>query len=122
MTFNYPDSTTLLASVEGKKLYTNLVVQLQKDFGLANIEFSLLDDNTSIAPQDLVAALREKIYQLLLERFTEYLNLLYIIDVPEQIFRKIKATDAVDVADQVAFLILKREWQKVWYKNEYSSE
>ncbi|WP_435313874.1 hypothetical protein [Cellulophaga fucicola] len=121
MTFNYPDSTTLLASVESKKLYINLVAQLQKDFGLANIEFSLLDGNTSVEPQDLVAGLREKIYQLLLERFTEYLNLLYIIDVPEHIFRKIEATDAVDVADQVAFLILKREWQKVWYKNEYSS-
>lgn len=121
MTFNYPDTDTLLTSVSSQNLYNNLVAQLQKDFSLANIDFSLLKENNAISPEELTAALREKIYQLLLERFTEYLNLLYIVDIPEQTLKKIQVTDAVEVADQVAFLILKREWQKVWYKKQYSS-
>ncbi|WP_077401188.1 hypothetical protein [Cellulophaga omnivescoria] len=121
MTFNYPNTKTLLSSVTSENLYGNLVTQLQKDFGLANIDFNLLKENKTVSPEELAAGLREKIYQLLLERFTEYLNLLYIIDIPEQTLKKIEVTDAVEVADQVAFLILKREWQKVWYKSQYSS-
>lgn len=120
MTFNYPNSNALLASISSQQLYNKLVAQLQKDFKLANIEFSFLEENDAPLPQELIAAVREKVYYLLLERFTEYLNLLYIIDIPEAVVKKIKVTDVVEIADQVAFLILKREWQKVWYKNEYS--
>ena len=54
-----------------------------------------------------------------MEHFAEYLNLLYIVDVPEREFQYIEVTDAVEVADQVTFLILKREYQKVWYRNKY---
>tara|TARA_R110002049_G_scaffold14886_3_gene61937 strand:- start:1055 stop:1420 length:366 start_codon:yes stop_codon:yes gene_type:complete len=120
MTFNYPNSNALLASINDQQLYHNLVAQLRKDFNLANIEFGFLEDNDTLAPQELIAALREKMYFLLMERFTEYLNLLYIVDLPERALKEIQVTDAVEVAEQVAFLVLQREWQKVWYKNEYS--
>ena len=66
------------------------------------------------------AVLLEKIYYLIMERFSEYLNLLYIVDVPEKAFKEIQVTDVVDVAEQVSFLILKREMQKVWLKTKYS--
>jgi len=52
--------------------------------------------------------------------FTVYLNLLYVIDVPEKAFKEIAITDAVDVAEQVSFLILKRELQKVRLKSTFN--
>ena len=56
----------------------------------------------------------------MMEHFSEYLNLLYVVDVPESQFKQIEITDAVEVADQMTFLILKREYQKVWYRNKYT--
>ncbi|CAM4101305.1 hypothetical protein [Zobellia nedashkovskayae] len=117
MVLNFSDSTELLANAEKAELYNKLVAQLIKDFGLANI---YIDLSLEILPKELKSVLREKIYRLIMERFSEYLNLLYIIDVPEKAFKEIAVTDVVEVADQVTFLILKRELQKVYLKAKYS--
>lgn len=101
-------------------LYDKLIFQLQKDFDRANIEVHFSHSQITPSPEALICQVREKVYFLLMERFSDYLNLLYIIDIPESSFKNLKVTDAVEVADQVAFLILKREWQKVWYKKQYS--
>ena len=74
-----------------------------------------------MAPEELRAILHEKIYYLIMERFADYLNLLYVVDVPEKAFKEIQVTDVVEVAEQVSFLILKRELQKVWLKERYGS-
>lgn len=114
---NFPNSTELLQRAEDQGLYRKLVTQLEKDFGLANIP---VDFSTDVEPADLQATLHEKVYFLILEKFVDYLNLLYIVDVPEKAFEEIQVTDAVEVAEQVSFLILKRELQKVWLKAKYS--
>lgn len=114
---NFADSKTLFQSAQKEQLYQKLVAQLQKDFALANIDIDLFTD---IEPLKLKTLLHEKIYHLILEKFTEYLNLLYVIDVPERAFKEIHMTDVVEVAEQVSFLILKRELQKVWLKAKYS--
>jgi hypothetical protein len=62
---------------------------------------------------------QEKIYKLIQYKFAEYLNLLYIIDVPEDQIKKLDGSDLVELSEQVAFLVLKREWQKVWFRNKY---
>ncbi len=111
-------SLELLQYAASIALYEKLVVQLKKDLALANITLDLPD---GISPLALKTILKEKIYFLLLECFPEYLNLLYIIDVPEKAFSSIKSTNVVDVADGVSFLILKREWQKVCLKQAYGT-
>jgi hypothetical protein len=73
----------------------------------------------SIAPEELKIQLHEKIYRLIQYKFAEYLNLLYIIDVPENEIKQLDGSDIVELAGQVSFLILKREWQKVWFRNNY---
>ena len=90
--------------------------QINKDFNLANegIDFPM-----SIAPEELKIQLHEKIYRLIQYKFAEYLNLLYIIDVPENEIKQLDGSDIVELAGQVSFLILKREWQKVWFRNNY---
>ncbi|MEX0291692.1 MAG: hypothetical protein AB3N14_21495, partial [Flavobacteriaceae bacterium] len=90
---------------------------LQKDFDLANVA---LKEISGLSPENLITILKEKIYRLILEDFSDYLNLLYIIDVPESAFKTLEITDVVEVSEQVTFLILKRERQKVWTKNKYS--
>lgn len=106
----------LLAEAGNKDLYLKLVAQLNKDFNLANeaVDFSL-----SILPDELKIALQDKIYRLIQYKFAEYLNLLYIIDVPENEIKQLDGSDLVELSGQVAFLILKREWQKVWFRNFY---
>jgi hypothetical protein len=115
--FLAPKNTDLLLQeAEQETLYINLIIQLNKDFNLANegVDFPL-----SISPDELKIQLHEKIYRLIQYKFAEYLNLLYIIDVSEDEIKRLDGSDLVILAEQVAFLILKREWQKVWFRNKY---
>ena len=115
--FIAPKNTDLLLSeAEKEALYLKLVEQINKDFNLAN---EAIDFPMSIPPNELKIQLHEKIYRLIQYKFAEYLNLLYIIDVSEDEVKKMDGSDLVILAEQVSFLILKREWQKVWFKNKY---
>ena len=98
------------------ELYGNLVFQLNKDFRLANVDF---DVESTILPDELKLQLHEVVFQLIQNSFAEYLNLLYIIDVSEKQIKSLDGSDTLKLSEQVAFLILKREWQKVWFKHQY---
>jgi hypothetical protein len=39
--------------------------------------------------------------------------------VPEDNVKQLDGADTVSLAEQIAFLILKREWMKVWFRNKY---
>lgn len=110
------DFEGLIAEANTLNLYQKLIRQLNKDFLLANID---LDFDEDILPTSLKLILHETVYTLIQEKFAEYLNLLYIIDVPEQKIRQLDGSDTVQLSEQVTFLILLREWQKVWYKHQY---
>lgn len=97
-------------------LYKNLVLQLNKDFKFANVD---LDFHEDILPTSLKLMLHETIYKLIQEKFVDYLNLLYIIDVPENKVKALNGDDTLKLSEEVSFLILKREWQKVWFKKHY---
>lgn len=117
MNFISPKSTdSLLSEAESESLYLKLIEQLNKDFNLANegVDFPM-----SISPYELKIQLHEKIYRLIQYKFAEYLNLLYIIDVAEDQVKKLDGSDISLLAEKVSFLILKREWQKVWFRNRY---
>ena len=118
MVFNPPQTTDLILSEAlSTDLYLKLVEQLNKDFNLAN---ESVDFPMSTSPHELKVQLHEKVYRLIQYKFAEYLNLLYIIDVAEDQIKKLDGSDLVQLSEQVAFLILKREWQKVWFRNKYS--
>lgn len=115
--FNALKTTDDLLSEAGKEsLYSKLIEQINKDFNLAN---EAVDFPQSTTPYELKVQLYEKIYRLIQYKFAEYLNLLYIIDVAEDQIKRLDGSDIVELSEQVAFLILKREWQKVWYRNRY---
>lgn len=117
MKFEYPENTDLLLSKAQKELlYEKLLEQLDKDFNLSN---QILEIKAGISPFELKMELQNKVYQLIQYRFADYLNLLYIIDVPEHEIKSITSIDLVEISEQVTYLILKREWQKVWFRNRF---
>ena len=113
-----PESFEELVTISEKhQLYAQLIKQLNKDLKLANVDLEFSEETL---PTSLIYLLQETLFYLIDTKFVEYLNLLYVVDVSED---KIKALDAHDIPQmsaEVAFLILQREWQKVWYKNLYS--
>ncbi|WP_291274377.1 hypothetical protein [Flavobacterium sp.] len=106
----------LISLAEEEHLYFKLIEQVNKDFHLAN---ESIDLPSSILPFEFKNRVHEKLLYLIQHKFTEYLNLLYIIDVSESEIKKIDGSDLVQLAEQVAFLVLKREWQKVWFRKYY---
>lgn len=108
--------TDLIEEANRLNLYQKLIEQLNKDLALANVD---LEFDSEILPTSLKVMLHELVYKLVQEKFMDYLNLLYIIDVSEAKVRELDGSDTVIMAEQVAFLILQREWQKVWFRNTY---
>ena len=106
----------LIQEATALKLYKKLIKQLNKDFLLANID---LDFDKEILPTSLKTLLHEIIFNLIQEKFIDYLNLLYIIDVSEHKVKQLDGSDTLKLSEQVTFLILLREWQKVWYRHKY---
>jgi len=110
------NTDNLLSEAEKENLYLKLIEQINKDFNLAN---EPIDFPMSTSPEELKIQLHEKIFRLIQFKFAEYLNLLYIIDVSESEIKKLDGSDLVNLSEDVAFLILKREWQKVWFRNKF---
>ena len=110
------NTDNLLSEAEKENLYLKLIEQINKDFNLAN---EPIDFPMSTLPEELKIQLHEKIFRLIQYKFAEYLNLLYIIDVSENEIKKLDGSDLVNLSEDVAFLILKREWQKVWFRNKF---
>jgi len=110
------NTDNLLSEAEKENLYLKLIEQINKDFNSAN---EAIDFPMSTSPEELKIQLHEKIFRLIQFKFAEYLNLLYIIDVSENEIKKLDGSDLVNLSEDVAFLILKREWQKVWFRNKF---
>ncbi|MCO4821484.1 MAG: hypothetical protein KC469_05410 [Flavobacteriaceae bacterium] len=106
----------LINEAQTLELYSKLILQLNKDLALANVDLSF---DIEVLPIDLKLAVHESVYGLIQDKFAEYLNLLYIIDVSEKKIKQLDGSDTLKLSEAVTFLILQREWQKVWYKNLY---
>lgn len=96
------------------QLYNLLLLQLEKDFTYSGVDLKI---RKNCAPNKLVETLEHEIRKLILGDFAGYLNLLYRIDVSEVEIRKTDASNIDILSHQVCFLILKREWQKVWIRS-----
>ena len=98
------------------KLYKKLIVQLNKDLLFANVDLELNEDTL---PTSLKLVLQDTVFHLIQHKFSDYLNLLYQVDVSENKVRSLETEDVVKLSEDITFLILQREWQKVWYKSKY---
>ncbi|REE80836.1 hypothetical protein BX611_2494 [Lutibacter oceani] len=110
------NSLELLKTVTTENLFEKLVTQLNKDFQLANID-KLFKSTISI--NKLAEELSGILLHLIQFKYDDYLNLLYRIDISEKELATIKSSNLKDSIEQVSFIILKREFQKVWLKRNY---
>jgi hypothetical protein len=116
---NLPQTfSTLINEAQSHDLYEKLVLQLNKDLHYANIDLSF---EKQVLPTSLKLLLQEVVYKLINEKFMDYLNLLYIVDVSEKKVKGLDEMDTFKLSEAVTFLILQREWQKVWFKAKYST-
>lgn len=107
----------LISEAQELKLYKKLIFQLNKDLLYANID---LEFNEETLPSSLKLILHEALFQLIQNKFSDYLNLLYIIDVSEAKIKALDGSDVLQLSEEVCFLILQREWQKVWFRHKLS--
>lgn len=106
----------LIVEANKLKLYKKLIVQLNKDLLFANIDLEFDEDTL---PTSLKLVLQDTVFHLIQHKFSDYLNLLYQVDVSEKKVRLLNGYDTLKLSEDITFLILQREWQKVWYKNKH---
>ncbi|WP_196885385.1 hypothetical protein [Aureivirga sp. CE67] len=103
--------------LQAENLYEILVKQIIKDFQLVNVSISI-ENETS--PEDLVKELYQTIHHLLIHDYTNYLNLLYRIDVSEKELKNSSSSDSIDsFCKHICLLILKKEIQKIYFRKKY---
>lgn len=107
----------IIEKAESHHLYNKLIIQLNKDLTLGLVDLEL---DLDILPTSLKYVLHEKLQDLIDKNYETFLNLLYIIDVPEERINSIQANSTFEFANEVTFLIVQREWQKVWFKNKHA--
>lgn len=106
----------LLNAIAIENLYAQLIEQLNKDFRLANVAGSF---DLKSSPTQLKKDLFDILLHLINNQYDDYLNLLYRIDVPEIELAKLKHDNLTSVMEEITYLILKREYQKVWFKHNF---
>lgn len=109
-----PAVSELLEKSLKENLYGKIIQQLNKDFLLANVSYHFPE---KINPSELKKSLVEILHKMVINNYDDYLNLIYRIDISEKDLAKIKGQSLKLIVDEITYLILKREYQKVWFKN-----
>lgn len=106
----------LLISIAIENLYGQLIAQLNKDFQLANVAGSF---DFKVSPAQLKKELFAILLNLITNQYDDYLNLLYRIDVPESELAKLLNDNLTISLEEITYLVLKRTYQKVWFKQNF---
>ena len=107
----------LLVNAVDQDLYVALIRQLNKDFMLANLGYDLEEDCN---PEQLKQKLAIIVAELVNNEFDSLLNLLYRVDLSEHKIIALPKENQETYIASISFLILKREWKKVWFRKKYS--
>ena len=100
--------------LSNERLFELMVQQLNKDFQLAvdsSIEF------TSTTPSELVEEVYARLVKITSTSVSKFSSLLYRVDVSEVEVDAIKGVSFEEYLQQLTFLILKRIFQKVYFRN-----
>ena len=105
----------LLDQIQKEELLKHLIKQINKDAHLVGIDFDLNENST---PQNLVLNLKILLMDLINNKFSDYVNFLYRIDIPENQIIELQDLELNLLTEKVTILILRKEWQKVWFKSK----
>lgn len=113
---NLVSTEAIISKSEELSLYTKLIQQLNKDFLRANISVQFSEN---LSPKELKSKLYQSIESIIKTNLSDYLNLLYLIDVSEVKIKQLQLESADNYLHKSVFLLLFREWQKVWFRAHY---
>lgn len=105
----------LINQLESNKLIQPLVQQIKKDAHLSGLDFHCLSD---ISAQELIKTVYDFLLHLIINDFGAYLNFLYRVDLSEKDLKSIHPIKQEEIAKEVTILLLKREWQKVYFRSK----
>ena len=106
----------LLEKIGIEDLYPKLIAQLNKDFQLAHVDAHF---ELSLSPDELQQKVATILEHLICNAYDSYLNLIYRIDVSEKDLLQIRDKNLQKSIEQLTFIVLKRECQKVWFKSRF---
>ncbi len=106
----------LIGQIQKENLLIKLVQQINKDANLVGLDFYLSENST---PQNILFNLQKLLIDLINNNFSDYINLLYRVDIPEKEIIKLQGLEVNVLTEKVAILILRKEWQKVWLKSKH---
>ncbi len=118
MNNNLQTINQILEEATKQSLYKTLIKQLNKDFNLAGL--SEVHLSVQLTPKALQEELFTSIEHLIRTNFEGFLAFLYRIDLSEKQVKNLPKGDFKLFKSQVSFLILQREWKKIWLRNTYS--
>lgn len=111
---NNESGLQLVTEIQQKELLVNLILQLNKDFTMVGLDFDLSKESN---PDLVVSYVEFFILNLIKNDFNSYLNLLYRIGIPENQVRDINEIDIEIISKKITILILRKEWQKVFFRS-----
>jgi len=103
------NTVLLVIQISDSNLYKEVILQVKKDFELIG---QTIDINEFIEPDDFIKEVYQQIHHLLRHSFDTYLQLLYRVDIPEDVMN-FNTQNSDDIAKKATFYILHREWEKV---------
>lgn len=112
---NSSDSLILLQQIESKLLFGELIEQIKKDANFSGVDFQCEKDSSG---EQFIRDLYDLLLHLIVNDFGTYLNFLYRVDVSERTLKEMDEEAPEKIAQKVTFLIIKREWQKVFFRNK----
>ena len=109
------DSITLLKQIESKDLIIPLIRQINKDANLSGLDLDLAEN---LRPKQIVDQLYQIFQKLVTNNFDGLLNFLYRVDLSESVLKSIQQRMPEKITEHLTVLVLKREWQKVYFRNK----
>ena len=107
----------LESKLAGGNLFMLLVKQVEKDFQMS-VDSGILF--TAHQPSELVQQVEEQLLSIInTHSVSKFSSLLYRVDVSETAIKNLASNDLLVYVQQVAYLILQREFKKVYIRNTY---
>lgn len=111
-----PEKYSWILSEKDERMYVQFVNQIKKDFELTGLSIDI-DASTSL--DSVINEVTNELYQLVQYRFDVFMQLLYRVDVAEQVMQSSEVESSEILTQRATFELLKREWQKIELRKKY---
>lgn len=109
----------LIASLSNQDFVLKTQQQISKDFNQHGFEFEPLFDSQAYEIGNLRTAVQRMLLEVMEKQANKWMPLMYTIDIPEKQYLKFFSGVTSDWIIDFAFLVIKREAQKVFFRENF---